>query len=78
MTDLTDILSKAPKGRKCNFGEWLDSLSQSDQDAVKKALVNPEWSAHKLTETFKEHGMTSGREAVTLHRKGMCRTCGPI
>lgn len=78
MANLTDILSEAPKGRNCNFGDWLNSLSESDQVAVKKALINPEWSATKLTETLKEHGLPSGREAITLHRKGMCRTCGPI
>ena len=78
MTDLTEILSKPPALRGCPFSDWRASLKPEEQEAVNKALLNLEWSAQKLTETFKQFGMTSGREAVTAHRNGKCRTCGPI
>lgn len=78
MTNLTDILAKPPALRGCAFGDWVNSLSPEEQESVKKALLNPEWSAQKLTDTFKQFGMSSGREAVSAHRNGKCRTCGPI
>ena len=78
MTDLTDILSKPPALRGCPFADWKATLKPEERESVDKALLNPEWSAQKLTDVLKEFGMSSGREAVTKHRNGKCRTCGPI
>lgn len=78
MTGLTEILAKPPALRGCPFADWLESLDPEEQESVKKALLNPEWSAAKLTTVFKQFGMTSGREGVMTHRNGDCRTCGPI
>lgn len=78
MTDLTEILAKPPALRGCPFADWKARLEPEEREAVDKALLNPEWSAAKLTAVFKQFGMTSGREGVMTHRNGDCRTCGPI
>jgi hypothetical protein len=78
MTELTDILSKPPKRSTCTFENWLSSLSEDEQDSVKKAMLNPEWSHLALAATLKEHGMPCDRRLMTIHRKGECKTCGPI
>ena len=78
MTNLTDILANPPKARSCAFGKWVSSLEEKDQLAVKKALVDPNWSASKLTIFLKDAGMTSDREAVSNHKYGRCNICGPI
>jgi hypothetical protein len=78
MTELTDILSKPPKRTTCTFANWLSTLSEDEQDSVKKAMLNPEWSHLALTTTLKEHGMPCDRRLMTVHRNGECKTCGPI
>lgn len=78
MTNLTDILSNPPEKNPCHFNKWLVSLSEKDQEAVKKAMLNPEWSHLALTKTLKEHGMPCDRQKLTMHRREECVHCGPI
>ena len=78
MTNLTDALASPPSAQKCAFGRWVKSLPENEQEAVSKALVNPEWSATKLTAVLKSFGMTSSRETVGVHKNGRCTVCGPV
>jgi hypothetical protein len=79
MTDLTDFLSNAPVHRnRCFFGEWLSKLSEEEQNSVRKALLDPGWSASALAEGLKKFGSPVGRESIRKHQQGKCTTCGPI
>jgi hypothetical protein len=78
MTELTDILSKPPAGRLCSFATWFDSLTEDEQVSVKKAMFDPAWSDHKLTETLRDFGLTTDRGRLGKHRRGECKRCGPL
>jgi hypothetical protein len=79
MTDLTDFLSKPPVHKTpCKFADWINSLNQDEQTAVKKAVLNPEWSLPQLAAGLKEYGLPVQVEALRKHRNGACNTCGPI
>ena len=78
MTDLTDFLSKPPvRKNPCIFGEWLISLPTTEQQAVKDAMGNRDWSASALADGLKKFGSPVGRESIRKHQLGKCTTCGP-
>lgn len=78
MDDLILKLSSPPVKNVCSFYRWFNDLTDKEQESVRAALVNPQWSGEKLADVFKEHGAAFGSESVIRHRKGKCATCGPI
>lgn len=70
--------------RRCSFGRWLDTASDSDRAAVEdyigqiraKRRVQPRGpgpSAQRLTDTLNANGVELGIRVTQMHINGSCR-----
>lgn len=77
MSEITDLLAAppVPPPAKCGFRDWFVLQSEKDQEAIEKALANPQWNAVDLTKALKPKGLPVKESRLKAHRRGEC-SCG--
>lgn len=58
--------------RECKTGIWIKSLSEQDQEAVRAALEDPQWSNAELLRTLKSEGYPYVVDTMGKHRRKEC------
>ena len=48
------------------------TLEPKDQEILKKAVMDPNWTISGLYIELKNRGITLGEKPMTAHRKGLC------
>jgi hypothetical protein len=56
----------------CKVRDILQSLDASDQEILKKILVDPAWSDKALENALNERGVKISDTPIRKHRKGRC------
>ena len=58
----------------CKIRTIYESLDAKDQEILKKALANPEWTHSGLARELTDRGLAISDQALRVHRLGRC-TC---
>jgi hypothetical protein len=60
------------KENLCKVEAIALTLEPKDQEILKKAIADPNWSVQGLYNELKSRGITLGEKRITAHRKGIC------
>lgn len=66
---VAEQLAAARRRPVSNFEAWVDSLDKEDKAALLAAAADPTISVRVIYEIAKTHGVTVGREKISLWRK---------
>jgi hypothetical protein len=67
---LAERLNAAKKPSKSAFEQWIDTLSEADQEALIAAAKDPELSNAAIVEAVRAEGYSAHRDTIARWRKG--------
>lgn len=71
--DLDDLINaEGPGGKDCAVGWWL-THGHADADRLAAAVANPSAPLGDVAAAFIRRGMDVTAQAVSRHRRGVCR-----
>jgi len=73
LTGLTNIKPLEP----CKVGRTLLDLDEDDRAILTKALEDPKWSGHALSNALRPRGIILAADTIRQHMQGACR-CSKI
>jgi hypothetical protein len=75
--NLEQLLALIPETqtRACKFAPWFLSLSEDDQNAIIKAMDNPDIETRHIYKTLKAVGCPSAESSIRTHRARQCQNC---
>jgi hypothetical protein len=65
-------LTPPSRQRLCKVELTAQTLEPKDQEILKAAIANLDWTISGLYTELKHRGITISEKAMTAHRKGQC------
>lgn len=66
-------LSNVKKIDPCKVGRTLLDLDEDDRAILTKALEDPNWSGHALSNSLRPFGIILAADTIRQHTQGACR-----
>lgn len=73
IADLDAASTQSRRGRHCGFGQWLDTLTEEERQAVRAKIGRiPDLA---LATIITENGYSVSSSTIAGHRRNECMTC---
>jgi hypothetical protein len=69
---MLEDLTPPTKNKLCKVEQTAQTLERKDQEILKAAIANLDWTISGLYTELKRRGITISEKAMTAHRKGQC------
>lgn len=73
---MLEDLTPPSRNLPCKVRTLLDTLDAKDQEILKKALGNSDWTTSALSRELTKRGFAISEKPITTHRAGRC-SCEP-